>query len=86
MNIDTWCLWLQYVSEVVIGAPYVVTAELMEHFRVDVVCHGQTPIQADAATSKDPYQVPKERGCFQSLDSENEMTTEKIVERIIQHR
>lgn len=33
-NLDsTWCLF-QYVSEVVIGAPYAVTADLLDHFRV----------------------------------------------------
>lgn len=33
-NLDsTWFLF-QYVSEVVIGAPYAVTADLLDHFRV----------------------------------------------------
>ena len=35
---------LQYVNEVVIGAPYAVTRDLMEHFNVSIVCHGQTRI------------------------------------------
>ncbi|XP_059477496.1 ethanolamine-phosphate cytidylyltransferase [Neocloeon triangulifer] len=76
----------KYVSEVVIGAPYVVTADLMDHFKVDIVCHGQTPIQPDSVTNEDAYGEPKKRGCFKLLDSNNKMTTEKIVERIIQHR
>lgn len=71
----------KYVNEVVIGAPYHVTKDLMEHFNVDVVCHGQTPI-----TLEDPYAVPKMLGKFMLLDSGNTMTTEKIVERIIRHR
>lgn len=53
----------QYVHEVVIGAPYDVTAELMDHFRVKVVCHGLTAIAPDA-NGVDPYKVPKQRGCF----------------------
>jgi len=44
------------VSEVVIGAPYSVTAELMDHFNVSCVCHGKTPICADVDGS-DPYAV-----------------------------
>ena len=44
------------MSEVVIGAPYEVTRDLMEHFKVDVVCHGQTPIMNDVS-DKDPYAV-----------------------------
>lgn len=46
----------QYVNEVVIGAPYCVSKDLMEHFKVDVVCHGQTPIMNDV-DGKDPYEV-----------------------------
>jgi len=44
------------VSEVVIGAPYSVSAEMIEHFKVDVVCHGQTYIHPDIDGS-DPYAV-----------------------------
>ncbi|XP_073947089.1 ethanolamine-phosphate cytidylyltransferase-like isoform X2 [Choristoneura fumiferana] len=75
----------KYVHEVVIGAPYSVTAELMDHFKVQVVCHGATTISRDSDGS-DPYQVPKQRGCFKILDSGNTMTTEDIVQRIIRHR
>ncbi|KAK1330716.1 hypothetical protein QTO34_008654 [Cnephaeus nilssonii] len=46
----------RYVSEVVIGAPYAVTAELLDHFKVDLVCHGKTEIMPDKDGS-DPYQV-----------------------------
>ena len=31
----------RYVNEVVIGAPYIITRETMEHFNVDVVVHGK---------------------------------------------
>lgn len=75
----------QYVSEVVIGAPYTVTEELMSHFRVDLVCHGQTPVMSEE-NGQDPYWLPKARGSFLQLNSANLMTTEKIVDRIIQHR
>ncbi|CAH2091040.1 unnamed protein product [Euphydryas editha] len=75
----------KYVHEVVIGAPYSVTADLMDHFRVSVVCHGKTPISLDVDNS-DPYKVPKLRGCFKVLNSGNSMTTEDIVQRIIRHR
>nr|XP_045232391.1 ethanolamine-phosphate cytidylyltransferase isoform X1 [Macaca fascicularis] len=47
----------RYVSEVVIGAPYAVTAELLSHFKVDLVCHGKTEIIPDRDGS-DPYQDP----------------------------
>jgi ethanolamine-phosphate cytidylyltransferase len=75
----------RYVSEVVIGAPYSVTAEMMEHFKVDVVCHGHTFIHPDI-DGTDPYAEPKRRNRFVVLDSMNAVTTECIVERIIKHR
>jgi ethanolamine-phosphate cytidylyltransferase len=75
----------KYVNEVVIGAPYNVTRDLMDHFKVDVVCHGQTPLML-AGDHNDPYAIPKIDGKFLLIDSGNSMTTEKIVERIILHR
>ncbi|XP_011153206.1 ethanolamine-phosphate cytidylyltransferase isoform X1 [Harpegnathos saltator] len=75
----------KYVNEVVIGAPYEVTRNLMEHFNVSVVCHGQTPIMP-CEDGSDPYAEPKRQNKFKLLDSGNDMTTEKIVERIILHR
>lgn len=75
----------KYVNEVVIGAPYSVTKELMLHFNVSVVCHGQTELPLENGV-QDPYAVPKMMGKFISVDSGNTMTTEKIVERIIKHR
>lgn len=76
---------LQYVSEVVIGAPYTITADLLKHFRVDLVVHGSTSVSADK-NGADPYALPKSLGKFKVLSSNNNMTTEKIVERIIRNR
>ena len=39
-----------------IGAPYSVTEEMMEHFRVDLVCHGVTDCCVDEL-GHDPYEV-----------------------------
>ncbi|CAL4093672.1 unnamed protein product, partial [Meganyctiphanes norvegica] len=75
----------KYVSEVVIGAPYSVTADLMDQLKVDLVIHGTTEIALDV-DGTDPYQEPKNRGKFKILDSGNDMTTQRIVERIIEHR
>ncbi|XP_039715218.1 ethanolamine-phosphate cytidylyltransferase isoform X1 [Pteropus medius] len=75
----------RYVSEVVIGAPYAVTAELLDHFKVELVCHGKTEIIPDKDGS-DPYQEPKRRGIFCHVDSRNDLTTDLIVQRIIKNR
>ena len=35
---------------------------------------------------RDPYEVAKEMGIFQTIDSENPLTTADIVERIIRNK
>lgn len=75
----------KYVNEVVIGAPYKVTEDLMNHFNVSVVVHGSTPTM-HCEDGSDPYEVPKRLNKFKLIDSGNDMTTEKIVDRIISHR
>lgn len=76
----------RYVSEVVIGAPYCVSADLLDHFKVDVVVHGaSTPILPDEDDS-DPYEEPKRRACLTIIDSGNDLTTGDIVQRIIDNR
>lgn len=44
------------MNEVVIGAPLSVNANLLHHFRVNVVCHGATHVVLNADSS-DPYAV-----------------------------
>ncbi len=34
-------IYIKYVDEVVIGAPYCVTKEIMDHLKVDLVVHGE---------------------------------------------
>uniref|UniRef100_A0A8C5QEI0 ethanolamine-phosphate cytidylyltransferase n=1 Tax=Leptobrachium leishanense TaxID=445787 RepID=A0A8C5QEI0_9ANUR len=75
----------RYVSEVVIGAPYAVTADLIDHFKVDMVYHGKTEVLPDKDGS-DPYAEPKRRGIFQTVDSGNSLSTDDIVQRIIKNR
>ncbi|XP_056303745.1 ethanolamine-phosphate cytidylyltransferase [Danio aesculapii] len=75
----------RYVSEVVIGAPYAVEKDLLDHFKVDLVCHGKTNVFSDA-DGTDPYAEPKKRGIFRILDSGNNLTTDDIVQRIIENR
>jgi len=75
----------KYVNEVVIGAPFAVTADLLDHFKVNVVCHGRTPVEPDFDGS-DPYSEPKKRKILKFVESGNELTTADVVNRIIEHR
>lgn len=73
------------VDEVVIGAPYTVTPEMMDHFNISLVVHGKTNISEDV-DGTDPYAEPKKRGMFMQLDSGNSLTTEILVQRILNKR
>ncbi|XP_029307374.1 ethanolamine-phosphate cytidylyltransferase isoform X1 [Cottoperca gobio] len=75
----------RYVSEVVIGAPYAVGKDLLDHFKVDLVCHGKTEVFPDKDMS-DPYAEPKKSGVFRTINSGNNLTTDDIVQRIIENR
>ncbi|KAK2138386.1 hypothetical protein LSH36_3146g00001, partial [Paralvinella palmiformis] len=74
----------KYVSEVIIGAPYTVTMQMINDFKIDAVCHGMTPILPDVDGS-DPYEIPKEIGIFHRIDSSNDLTSDMIVQRIIRN-
>ncbi|KAJ3601552.1 hypothetical protein NHX12_032520 [Muraenolepis orangiensis] len=75
----------RYVSEVVIGAPFAVTRDLLDHFKVDVVCHGKTNLYP-CSDGQDPYDEPRRRGIWRTVDSGNSLTADAIVQRIIQNR
>merc|ERR1711972_1243906 len=73
------------MGEVVIGAPYCVTNEMLDHFNVSVVCHGDTRV-APSKDGEDPYAEPKARGMFIKVESGNTLTTEMLVQRIVSRR
>ncbi|XP_017298277.1 ethanolamine-phosphate cytidylyltransferase [Diaphorina citri] len=75
----------KYVDEVVIGAPYTITADMLSQLRVDIVCRGLAAVLPDE-TGRDPYSEAKKLGKFKLIDSGNTTTTEKIVDRIVFHR
>jgi ethanolamine-phosphate cytidylyltransferase len=75
----------KYVSEVIIGAPYTVTEFMLESMKVNHVVQGVTRVYPDE-DGNDPYEVPKKKDIFQVIDSGSILTTDIIVQRIIQHR
>jgi len=76
----------RYVNEVIIGAPYAVDEQIIKHFNVKHVCHGLTTEAPNCADGSDPYKFPKDMGIFKNIDSKCDMTTDKIIERIVENR
>lgn len=75
----------RHVDEVVIGAPYTVTKDMLSHFNVNIVIHGNSKVFADE-NGDDPYAEPKAQDKFKLIESESTLTTAHIVQRIIDHR
>lgn len=59
--------------------------DLISHFKVSLVIHGQTAYEPDI-DGRDPYEVPKSLGIFQHVDSGNPLSTQDIITRIIDNR
>lgn len=75
----------RYVNQVIIGAPYDVSKDIIDQFKIDVVVHGKTPVHP-TSVGTDPYAHPKNLGIFTEVDSTNPLTTADIVERIIRNK
>ncbi|KAJ3293809.1 Ethanolamine-phosphate cytidylyltransferase [Borealophlyctis nickersoniae] len=77
----------RYVDEVIIGAPYSVTKDVLEKvYNVSLVVHGNTTYDLDMDRT-DPYLLPKQLGIFRQIESPRaDLTTDTIVNRIIEHR
>jgi len=74
----------RHVNQVIIGAPYVVSKDVIEQFKIGVVVHGKTAVTH--IDGVDPYGYPKQLGIFTEVDSKSTVTTADIVQRIITHR
>lgn len=75
-------LGCRFVQEVIIGAPYTVTNELMTTFNINLVIHGNHPIEPDE-NGNDPFLEAAATGKnLLKVDSFNPLTTEDVVKRI----
>ncbi|CAK7345560.1 unnamed protein product [Dovyalis caffra] len=74
----------RYVDEVIIGAPWEVTKDMVTTFNISLVVHG-TVAESNSllAVEPDPYAVPKSLGIFRMLDSPKNITTTSVAQRIV---
>ena len=77
----------RYVDEVIIGAPYSVTKDVLEKiYKVNVVAHGVTSALPDS-DHQDPYKLPKELGIYKTIETQySKVTYNTIIERIVSNR
>lgn len=74
----------RYVDEVVMGVPYAVSDELIKSLGIHVVVAGK--VSEALPHASDPHAVPKAMGIFQEVDSGSGLTTESIIQRVMEHR
>ena len=85
----------KWVDEVIIGAPWNITKELITGFNIKLVVQG-TIHKGDPEANKwrkgsievdeNPYAVPKELGIYKEIESMNKLDTQDIISRIIENR
>lgn len=74
-------LAMKYVDDVIIGAPYIITKELMEQIEPAIVVEGSCPTRAN---EHDAFRVPKQLGIFKHIESEyQEFTAKSVVHRVL---
>ncbi|XP_058732179.1 ethanolamine-phosphate cytidylyltransferase-like [Vicia villosa] len=72
----------RYVDEVIIGAPWEITKDMITTFNISLVVHG-TVAEKSLPSEKDPYEVPKSIGKFRLLESPKDITTTSVAQRIM---
>ena len=82
-------LAIKYVDDVVIGAPYVITEDLIRSLNIKKVVHVLTAEDQvmEHHRNIDPYAVPKEQGIYAELPKiHSDITVEDIAQRVAENR
>jgi ethanolamine-phosphate cytidylyltransferase len=76
------------VSEVIIGAPVSLTKDMIDRFGISLVVNGVSSGHADPEIDHEDerFSLAKELGIYRKVDSGSDMTTDKIIDRIIENR
>lgn len=74
----------RYVDEVIIGAPWEVTKDMITTFNISMVVHGTVSDSDHLLCGEvDPYAAPKSMGIFRTIESPRDTTTTSVAKRII---
>ncbi|OIV93610.1 hypothetical protein TanjilG_04842 [Lupinus angustifolius] len=72
----------RHVDEVIIGAPWQITKDMITTFNISAVVHG-TVAEKSLHSESDPYEVPISMGIFHLLQSPKDITTTSVAQRIM---
>jgi ethanolamine-phosphate cytidylyltransferase len=76
-------LAMKYVDDVIIGAPAVITKELINQIEPAIVAQGSGPSRGNA---EDAFRIPKQMGIFQQIESDHpEFTSKTVIRRVLEN-
>ena len=78
--------YLQFVDEVIIGAPFHVSKYVLDLAKIQVVVHNLTEDLHLLPGEPDPYREVKELGIYHEVSLDYTLTTADILQRIIKNR
>lgn len=81
----------KYVDEVIIGSPWVITHDLIKTLHINIVCSGRNCKFSDDMSLRsdnqvDLYCIPKQVGVFHIVDSTKLLSTNDVVDRMVENR
>jgi ethanolamine-phosphate cytidylyltransferase len=79
----------RHVDEVIIGAPWAISEELIKVQRINIVARGTVSDPAYKVTTEeydDAFETPRRLGILKDISSPIKLTTSDIVQRIIDNR
>jgi len=76
----------RYVDEVIIGAPWAVTEDMLTTMNISLVVHGSHYDEAEQLKVDTAYAVAKERGIFREIPSSSTLSVAEILDRIVSNR
>lgn len=81
----------RYVDEVIIGAPWVITEDMIKSMNISCVAHGSyhadgKRIGRGCEPMSDPYVVAREQKLMRQVPSKSDLSVEKILHRIVMNR
>lgn len=77
----------RHVDEVIIGAPWCVSEDMIKTMNISVVVHGSHHGDSKYVDNfVDPYEVPREMNLLHKVKSESELTVQVVLDRIVRNR
>ncbi|KAK7199693.1 ethanolamine-phosphate cytidylyltransferase [Novymonas esmeraldas] len=76
----------RYVDEVVMGVPFDVSKEVIDSLHIDIVVGGKFTDLPKEWQERTAYAVPKAMGIYHEVDSGSTLSTDSLIDRVVENR